>query len=185
MSGWACVCGEGVKKGAEDSIHFPSSTPSACAAWEAEGEGHTHLRSFWTPAWWWEWLPGGGGGEEGEERSEGRYNESMAFFFIYLMLFVKLCLMFKIKKTKNNLVCCLGRCTFNCTFSHLKALYSSMQINLNDVAKQNSWYLRHEFASVAVNANYSNWSWLTFKMFPIEGKKKQRFSKVKCSYTAI
>lgn len=170
MSGWACVCGGGVKKGAEDSIRFPSSTPSACAAWEAEGEGHTHLRSFWTPAWWWEWLPGGG--EEGEERSEGRYNESMAFFFIYLMLSVKLCLMFKIKKNKKKLVCCLGRCTFNCTFSHLKALYSSMQINLNDVAKQNSWYLRHEFASVAVNANYSNWSWLTFKMFPIEGEKK-------------
>lgn len=63
----------------------------------------------------------------------------MAFFFIYLMLSVKLCLMFKIKKKKNpKLVCCLGRCTFNCTFLHLKALYSSMQINLNDVAKQNS-----------------------------------------------
>lgn len=107
----------------------------------------------------------------------------MAFFFIYLMLSVKLCLMFKIKK-KTKLVCCLGRCTFNCTFSHLKALHSSMQINLNDAAKQNSRYLRHEFASVAVNANYSNWSWLTFKMFPIE-EKKQRFSKVKCSYAAI
>lgn len=26
---------------------------------------------------------------------------------------------------------------------------------------------------MAVNANYSNWSWLTFKMFPIEGEKKK------------
>lgn len=33
--------------------------------------------------------------------------------------------------------------------------------------------MRHEFASVAVNANYSNWSWLTFKMFPIEEKKAE------------
>lgn len=50
-----CVVGGregGVKRGAEDSIHSPSCSPSACAAWEAEGEEHTHLRSFWTPAWW-------------------------------------------------------------------------------------------------------------------------------------
>lgn len=26
---------------------------------------------------------------------------------------------------------------------------------------------------MTVNANYSNWSWLTFKMFPIEEKKAE------------
>lgn len=84
MSGWVCVCvcvcSEGVKRGAEDSIHSPSSSPSACAAWEAEGEGHTHLRSFWTPAWWWEWLPGGG--KEGGERSEGSVISARTFVLL-------------------------------------------------------------------------------------------------------
>lgn len=63
-----CACGEGVRRGAQGSIHSPSSSASACAVWETEGEGYTHLRSFWTPAWWWEWLPGGG--EEGGKWSE-------------------------------------------------------------------------------------------------------------------
>ena len=168
-----CACGEGVRRGAQGSIHSPSSSPSACAAWEAEGEGYTHLRSFWTPAWWWEWLPGGGeeGGKWSERGTKSAWTSVLfymiSFFscerdiFIFLHFFLQECNHFQelnmIKPAcffyANQLQNCLTNYVLHCIIREIHPLWlhvftspspivhSSMQINLNDVKKQNSCYL--------------------------------------------